>query len=144
MTTTATRCCASCGEAFTWKSGNPRHRFCSARCKARWWRAVRRDTTATGQPGPARQATATAGPAGLPAARATTSSTLMNGTAANSTADVVTRTYDPYTAGYGSDQPPSAVQNCPNCHQPVAVINLLVTPAAAYVNTPSRSVTDHS
>ncbi len=68
----------------------------------------------------------------------------MNGTAANSTANVVTRTYDPYTAGYGSDQPPSAVRNGPNCHQSVAVINLLVTPAAANVNTPSRSVTDHS
>jgi hypothetical protein len=36
------------------------------------------------------------------------------------------------------------VQNCPNCHQPVAVINLLITPAAAYVNTPSRSVTEQS
>lgn len=129
MTTTATRCCAACGEAFTWTSGNPRHRFCSARCKARWWRAVRRDDAATGQPGRARQATATSG-------------TPANGTVTDSTANVVTRTYDPCTAGYGSDQPPSAAQNCPNCHQPVAVINLLVTPAAAYVNTPSRSVTN--
>lgn len=129
MTTTATRCCAACGETFTWTSGNPRHRFCSPRCKARWWRAVRRDDAATGQPGPARQATGTGTGTGTPA---------------NSTANVVTRTYAPCTAGYGGGQPPSAVQNCPNCHQPVAVINLLVTPAAAYVNTPSRSVTNHS
>jgi endogenous inhibitor of DNA gyrase (YacG/DUF329 family) len=63
-------------------------------------------------------------------------------TGAAGTTNAVTPEYDPYVAGYRTERTPSAVQNCPNCNQPIAVINLLVKPAAAYVNTPSRPVTD--
>jgi endogenous inhibitor of DNA gyrase (YacG/DUF329 family) len=129
---TATRLCATCGTPFTWTSRNPRRRFCDPTCKARWWRVSNRDgdqaTSNTGRPDPTLD-------------QATTPTTA---TSTASTPNAVTRHYDGYVAGYGGDQPPSPVQNCPNCHQPLAVINLLVTPTAAYVNTPSRSVTNHS
>jgi endogenous inhibitor of DNA gyrase (YacG/DUF329 family) len=123
---TAIRLCASCGQSFTWTSRNPRRRFCTSICKARWWRATNSaNVTGRDVSGPG-ASTSTAAPA------------------AADTANAVTPQDGRYVAGYGDDQPPSPVQNCPNCHQPVAVINLLITPAAAYVNTPSRSVTEHS
>jgi endogenous inhibitor of DNA gyrase (YacG/DUF329 family) len=129
-TRTATRLCASCGQPFTWTSRNPRRRFCNPACKSRWWRASNNDTQATGRPAADTAGSTTGRPEDTdvvdPAA----------------TSDVVTSSYDPYVAGYGTGQAPTAIQNCPNCHQPVAVINLLVTSAAAYVNTPSRSVTN--
>jgi endogenous inhibitor of DNA gyrase (YacG/DUF329 family) len=125
-TRTATRLCATCGTPFTWTSRNPRRRFCQPACKARWWRAANTDTT---QPGPA-STTSTASTPDTTDADSTTDTT-----------NAVTHEYDPYVAGYRTEQTPSAVQNCPNCHQPIAVINLLVTYAAAYVNTPSRAVT---
>ncbi|GAA3507749.1 hypothetical protein GCM10023075_64890 [Streptosporangium album] len=40
---TATRKCATCGQAFTWTSRNPKRRFCDPICKARWWRASNND-----------------------------------------------------------------------------------------------------
>jgi endogenous inhibitor of DNA gyrase (YacG/DUF329 family) len=125
---TATRLCATCGTPFTWTSRNPRRRFCDPACKARWWRAA---NTATATPGPSDDTT-----------HATAAVTSTASTAR--TANAVTHEYDPYVAGYRSEQTPSAVQNCPNCNQPVAVINLLVTSTAAYVNTPSRTVTNIS
>lgn len=125
---TATRLCATCGTPFTWTSRNPRRRFCDPVCKSRWWRATNTDN-----------ANHDAGAvAGTPA----TISTAQPRTDTADTANAVTQPYDPYVAGYGNGHAPSAVQNCPNCHQPVAVVNLLVTTAAAYVNTPSRSVTN--
>ena len=130
---TATRLCATCGTPFTWTSRNPRRRFCSPACKARWWRAANTDTTT---------ATSPADTANAASMAATTSTT--NAESTTGTANAVTQQYDPYVAGYRSEQTPNAVQNCPNCHQPIAVINLLVTSAAAYVNTPSRAVTDVS
>lgn len=125
---TATRRCATCGTPFTWTSANPKRRFCDPVCKARWWRASNHDTTGT--PGPDTTSDRVAEPV---------TGDVPN--AAARTANAVTQPYDPYIAGYGNRQTPNSVQNCPNCHEPVAVINLLITPAAAYVNTPSRSVT---
>ena len=133
-TRTTTRLCASCGQPFTWTSRNPRRRFCAPACKARWWRASNTDTTT-----PPNQHTTT-DPTEVPRD--------VSGVCSAVTANAVTPSYDPYAAGYDTGQAPSAIQNCPNCHQPVAVINLLVTTTAAYVNTPrntpSRSVTDAS
>lgn len=130
---TAVRKCATCGEPFTWTSRNPKRRFCDPLCKARWWRASNND----GNPATAAEPTAPAASTASPS----TASTADLGT--GGTANAVTQPYDPYVSGYGNGQPPTAIQSCPNCREPVAVINLLVTPAAAYVNTPSRSVTDH-
>jgi endogenous inhibitor of DNA gyrase (YacG/DUF329 family) len=140
---TATRLCASCGEPFTWTSRNPRKKFCDPLCKARWWRVSNNDTTTVaGQPpGVAAATINTADTASTDLALA--ASTASTAPADHgSTANAVTHAYDPYVSGYAGEQAPSTAQNCPNCHQPVAVINLLVAPAAAYVNTPSRSVTD--
>jgi hypothetical protein len=136
-TRTARRLCATCGTPFTWTSRNPRRRFCQPACKARWWRATNTDTATPSNtaPNPLPE------PPAEDPATCDTDDVTDNGTA-HRTANAVTHRYDPYVAGYGNGQPPSAVQTCPNCHQPVAVINLLVTTTAAYVNTPSRSVTN--
>ncbi|MCW2937071.1 MAG: hypothetical protein JWN00_56 [Actinomycetia bacterium] len=128
---TATRKCATCGQPFTWTSRNPKRRFCDPNCKARWWRASNNDAgtgARTVEPAAVEPATNTRQPR-------------TRSTAEAGTANAVTHPYDPYVSGYRTDQAPTGIQNCPNCHQPVAVINLLVQPAAAYVNTPSRSVT---
>jgi endogenous inhibitor of DNA gyrase (YacG/DUF329 family) len=129
---TATRLCATCGTPFTWTSRNPRRRFCQPGCKARWWRAANTTTT----PDPVDRATSATATAST-----STGQTTQGPTQPAGTANAVTQPYDPYVAGYRTEQTPTTVQSCPNCHQPIAVINLLVTPAAAYVNTPSRAVT---
>ena len=134
-TRTATRLCATCGTPFTWTSRNPRRRFCDPACKARWWRAANTDTT---QPGTADTTTSTASTSTTSTADTQNTASAENTTG---TTNAVTHEYDPYVAGYRTEHTPSALQNCPNCHQPIAVINLLVTSAAAYVNTPSRAVT---
>lgn len=134
-TRTARRLCATCGTPFTWTSRNPRRRFCCSACKARWWRATNADDTTT----PSSTTTTPDSPQGPLIDDLTTSGT-DDGTQRRPV-NAVTQHHDPYVAGYGNGQPPSAVQTCPNCHEPVAVINLLVTTSAAYVNTPSRSVT---
>jgi endogenous inhibitor of DNA gyrase (YacG/DUF329 family) len=126
---TATRKCATCGAPFTWTSRNPKRRFCDPTCKARWWRASNNDHD-------------TAAGAGTIKPPANTERPRTGSTAQAGTANAVTHPYDPYVSGYRTDQAPTGVQSCPNCHKPVAIISLLVTPAAAYVNTPSRSVTN--
>jgi endogenous inhibitor of DNA gyrase (YacG/DUF329 family) len=144
---TAARLCATCGTPFTWTSRNPRRRFCDPACKARWWRAANTDTT---QPGPAHTTTgasttrAPSTPNAEPTTNTASPANTESTTGTAGTTNAATHQYDPYVAGYRTEQTPSAVQNCPNCHQPIAVINLLVTSAAAYVNTPSRPVTDIS
>jgi endogenous inhibitor of DNA gyrase (YacG/DUF329 family) len=143
---TAIRKCATCGQPFTWTSRNPKKRFCDPACKARWWRVSNSDTSATSATAPPAAASASTvhtvstGTVALCSGTASTDSTDTGVTA--STTNAVTRAYDPYVSGYTDRQAPSTTQSCPNCHQPVAIINLLVAPAAAYVNTPSRSVTD--
>jgi endogenous inhibitor of DNA gyrase (YacG/DUF329 family) len=128
---TATRLCATCGTPFTWTSRNPRRRFCDPVCKARWWRAANTDAAENGPAG----TTATPSTTRTPRTARTASANSTTGTT-----NAVTHEY-PYVAGYRTEQTPNAIQNCPNCNQPIAVINLLITSAAAYVNTPSRDVT---
>jgi endogenous inhibitor of DNA gyrase (YacG/DUF329 family) len=135
---TATRLCATCGTPFTWTSRNPRRRFCDPLCKARWWRAA---NTATTAPGTADDTTTDATVSTASTPNATTAPNTTHTASTAGTANAVTHEYDPYVAGYRTGQTPNTVQNCPNCNQPIAVINLLVTSAAAYVNTPSRDVT---
>lgn len=54
---------------------------------------------------------------------------------AGSAAEANAVTNVPDLNGVGNDAPPSS--RCPHCHQPVAVITLLVTPAAARVPVPT-------
>lgn len=169
---TAVRLCATCGDPFTWTSANPRRRFCTPVCKARWWRRSHDRASAAAPPVPG----STNGDGTVPAANARTVDTTSPDTArtANAvtdqyatsndqaahtsgqdeargdvrTANAVTATDDPYgttsyDGGYGTPgKTPGALQNCPHCHQQVAIINLLVPPVAAFVNTPTQSVTD--
>ena len=95
---TARRLCATCGSPFTWTSRNPRRRFCQPACKARWWRAT--NTTPSNSP-----------------QEPMADDTAVSGTE-HRTENAVTQSYDPYVAGYGNGQPPSAVQTCPNCSAP--------------------------
>jgi endogenous inhibitor of DNA gyrase (YacG/DUF329 family) len=137
---TAVRKCATCGEPFTWTSSNPKRRFCDPVCKARWWRVSNSDATQSKrQPATLPLTTDSTGNTGTTSAASTARTASAD---LVTTANAVTHAYDPYVSGYAGQQTPSTAQSCPNCHQPVAVINLLVIPAAAYVNTPSRSVTD--
>jgi endogenous inhibitor of DNA gyrase (YacG/DUF329 family) len=108
------RPCPACGAAFTWTPAAPRQRFCSTRCRQRWWDRRRRQATAAlnrGAPPPA--------------------------SSRNSQDDG----HDPRgDAARGHDGPGTlaAVPACPHCRQPVAVVAWLVPPAAATVATPPR------
>jgi endogenous inhibitor of DNA gyrase (YacG/DUF329 family) len=122
---TETRHCPECGRPFIWTSRFANRRFCDPRCKAARWREAknarrrelhRKRTTAR----TAAESIADDG----------------NDAALEALGDHVDPVRQPSPPGAGTP-----VQNCPHCRNPVAVINLLVTPAAAYVNTPSPSVT---
>jgi endogenous inhibitor of DNA gyrase (YacG/DUF329 family) len=129
---TETRHCPECGRPFTWTSRFANRRFCDPRCKAAWWRdaknARRRELH--------RQRKAT---------RTAAEPDAHNGNDGNDVAlealgDHVDPVRQPSPTAPGQ-WPATPVQTCPHCRNPVAVINLLVTPAAAYVNTPSPPVT---
>lgn len=118
MTATEQRTCPACGTEFTWTSAAPRQRFCSTRCKHRWWDARRRKAIT------ALSHHDTRPPAGQPPGddpRATT----PDGRGAGSSGD-----HGPGTL--------AATPACPHCHQAVAIVAWLIPPAAASVATPPR------
>jgi hypothetical protein len=133
---TETRHCPECGQAFTWTSRFSNRRFCDPRCKAAWWRdaknARRRELHRQ-----RKSVRPSASPA--PDQSAGDRVALGNDTALVAPGDHVD--FLPHTPTRSGQRPTAPLQDCPHCHNPIAVINLLVTPAAAYVNTPSRSVT---
>lgn len=116
--TTEQRTCPCCGTEFTWTSAAPRQKFCSIRCKHRWWDTRRRQATAALNQGsiplPAGQqrgddhGAVTHDGRGDPARHHPSSGTL------------------------------AAVPACPHCSKPVAIVAWLVPPAAASVATPPR------
>lgn len=110
--TTEQRACPACGTEFTWTSAAPRQRFCSTRCKHRWWCARRRQATAA----LARDETPASGDP-----RATTR---------DDRGDAARHHADPGIV--------AAVPACPHCGKPVAIVAWLVPPAAATVTTPPR------
>lgn len=107
-TVTTTGACAACGQPFTTAAHQrPRRRFCSERCRKSDWQR-RRHT-------PRHRADAVAGPGdgdgdGVVARRVEVD-------------DVV-------------PPPGASAARCPHCARPIAVINLLVAPAAAQVPVP--------
>jgi endogenous inhibitor of DNA gyrase (YacG/DUF329 family) len=109
------RQCPACGTEFTWTSAAPRQRFCSTRCKHRWWCARRRQATAA----LARDST----PATTGGTRAATHDD--RGGAAR------------HHAGTGTV---AAVPACPHCSKPVAIVAWLVPPAAAVTTPPRHAV----
>jgi endogenous inhibitor of DNA gyrase (YacG/DUF329 family) len=117
---TELRPCEHCGRPFTWSSRYPTRRFCLPRCKAAHARdhknARRRELRR------------------------------LRKAAGQQTAAPHRPNHDNHdNLGNHEDRvrpmQANAVQPCPHCHRPVAVFNLLLSPQAARVNTPSRSVT---
>lgn len=127
MTYTETRPCEHCRRPFTWSSRYPTRRFCDPRCKARWARepknARRRELRRLRK-------------AGQQHDRHPEPGNHANPNNHGNREDREDRDGHQPLASTAN-----AVRNCPHCHHPIAVFNLLLTPDAAYVNTPSRSVT---
>lgn len=112
------RPCPACGTAFTWTPASPRQRFCSTRCRQRWWDRRRR------------QATAALNRAAAPPAASGQHDDAPRGGG-----------HDAHGGGpRGRDDAgtPTAAPACPHCRQPVAIVAWLVPPAAASVATPPR------
>jgi endogenous inhibitor of DNA gyrase (YacG/DUF329 family) len=116
MTTPEQRPCPACQTTFTWTPAAPRQRFCSTRCRQRWWDRRRRQATAA--------LNRDAPPAGNHDARA----------GADDGRGDHARSHDPATL--------AAVPACPHCKQPVAIVAWLVPPAAASVATPRQHAVD--
>src|SRR5664280_1531278 len=106
------RPCTTCGRSFAVPANNPGKRYCTPRCRVADWH--HRHDRADG-PGPTRLRIA--GPAG----------------AKNAGSDAVPAG----TAVPADNADPNAVARCPHCAKPVAVISLLVAPAAAHIATPA-------
>lgn len=96
-----TRACATCGTPFPVAANNPHRRYCTPRCRVADWHRRHDRPPAAERPNGVGNAVA-------------------NGVTANG-------------VGYAAPPPGAtpASTRCPHCGQPVAVINLLVTPAAA-------------
>lgn len=110
------RRCVNCGRGLHIPARVPGKRFCSPRCRVADWhrRNDRRNDDQPNQP------------------------------------DQVDRTEEPGTNAvggptYGANAVPGAAAptrdpgsgRCPHCHQPVAVVSVLLTPAAAHVSVPA-------
>lgn len=118
-----TRACATCGTTFEVNPRTPRRRYCTPRCRAEAWR---RRHPLTDAPSPANPAN----PANLV--------NVANGVAQ---ADSVTNEVNPvrptnHVANVANDDRRATLARCPHCQTPIAVLTLLVPPAAAHVTTP--------
>jgi endogenous inhibitor of DNA gyrase (YacG/DUF329 family) len=109
--TTEQRTCPACRTQFTWTSAAPWQKFCSTRCKHKWWDTRRRRAVAALRHDPARDSRGDD----------------PHGTTRGQRGDD--------HAGYG---PPALTASpaCPHCRQPVAIVAWLVPSAAATVATP--------
>jgi len=108
---TATRACATCGQTFQVNPRTPRRRYCTPRCRAEDWRRRHRPASS---PNPANAAN------GVP-----------HGSTVTNDANPVRRANDVAT-----DDRRATLARCPHCQTPIAVLTLLVPPAAAHVATP--------
>ena len=122
------RSCPVCGISFTPSPRKPDHTYCCERCRATAWRHRRRDA--------ARRV------AELTAHLVTASSTTSNTTtdAHNVTNDVTNDVTNEDGTNVGENEDRNevnAVQHCPHCHQPIALITLILSPAAAHVTVPT-------
>jgi endogenous inhibitor of DNA gyrase (YacG/DUF329 family) len=115
--TTITGSCAVCGHSFTSTDHQrPRRRYCSTRCRKIAWRGRRPRSRPTAVPRAGDVTHPVPRPADLP----------------QPVPGLVELAH--LVAGAGTESRPST--RCPHCAQPVAVINLLVAPAAAQIPTP--------
>ncbi|HEX5877630.1 MAG TPA: hypothetical protein VF468_04785 [Actinomycetota bacterium] len=109
-----TRACATCGQAFTVNPRTPRRRYCTPRCRAEDWR--RRHNPS----------------------HAPTSSNAANAADGAWLADNVTNVANPVPPAndVANDDRRASLARCPHCQTPIAVLTLLVPPAAAHVAPP--------
>jgi len=105
------RPCATCGRPFPLLANNPRKRYCTPRCRVADWhfRNDRLGRRPAAPPPVTAVETGNDNPNVVP-----TSNGVPNGV-------------------------PNAVTRCPHCSKPVAVISLLVAPAAAHIATPAAA-----
>jgi hypothetical protein len=115
-TPTGTASCPICRTPFT--ATQPRHRYCSQRCRKTAWR--RRHARSSDQDGVPRVVVPR--PETVPHPR-----DVPRDAPRDVPRDVAALAGPPETS------PPT---RCPHCHRPIAVINLLVAPAAAQVSAP--------
>jgi endogenous inhibitor of DNA gyrase (YacG/DUF329 family) len=124
MSHTEQRACPVCSALFTWNSSRPTHRFCNPKCKAIWAREIKK-ARKNGLTPPTPGATC-----------------LRPGRADSPPED---RLREDTLRGELPATPPAPScreARCPHCHRPIAVVSMLLPPAAAYVDTPSQSVTN--
>lgn len=105
--------CAHCGQPITITHRNPNRRYCSPRCRVADWHA-RHDR-----------------PHRAPSAE----NAVPNGGTTNAVPGVVP---EPNAVPNGANGVPAAngEQRCPHCHQPLAIISVIVPAAAAHIPTP--------
>ena len=115
------RSCPVCGTCFAPSPRKPAHTYCCQRCRATAWRHRRRDA--------ARRV------AELTAERATSSSTTS--TTTTDLNHVTNHVTNDVTNDDVGENEVTAVQHCPHCRQPIALITLIVAPAAAHVTIPT-------
>jgi endogenous inhibitor of DNA gyrase (YacG/DUF329 family) len=119
--TSSAATCPTCGQPIEVTARNPNKRFCSSRCRVADWH---RRHDRPGQP-----------PEGV---EPVVDHVLKGGTPLNIGNDV----------SGGANHVPGGVnvangeQRCPHCRKPIAVIAILVPPAAAHVRTPEVTMTD--
>ncbi|MFI7709380.1 hypothetical protein [Nonomuraea sp. NPDC049480] len=123
------RACPVCSTLFTWNSSRPTHRFCNPKCKAIWAREIkkaRKNGLTPPTPGATclRPGRANPLPEDLPREDLPREETLRG--------------------KFSAAQPAQSSRElrCPLCQEPIAVVSMLLPPAAAYVDTPSQSVTN--
>lgn len=109
---TTTRACITCGQPFQVDPRTPRRRYCTPRCRAADWRRRHNRVSSPNPENPMNS-------------NGMTMASLPND------ANAVTPAND-----VANDDRRAALARCPHCHAPVAVLTLLVPPAAAHVSTP--------
>jgi hypothetical protein len=120
-----TRACLSCGTLFQVNPRTPRRRYCTPRCRAEAWR--RRHPRAEASP-PANPANPVNVVNGVAQADSVTNGVNAEPRANDATNDAANDA--------ANDDRRATLARCPHCHTPIAVLTLLVPPAAAHVTTP--------
>lgn len=121
------RSCPVCGTSFTPSPRKPGHTYCCERCRATAWRHRRRDAAHR--------------VAELTVHRDTSTSTTTTTVGVRPVSHDVTNedgtNSDTNEDSNGDPNAVNAMQHCPHCHQPIAVITLILSPAAAHVTVPT-------
>jgi len=121
-----TRACATCGTIFEVNPRTPRRRYCTPRCRAEAWR---------------HRHTPSHAPNTANTANVVNTANTVNGVNGVAQADGVTNGVNPVRRAHDAtnDDRRATLARCPHCQTPIAVLTLLLPPAAAHVTTPKPS-----